>query len=316
MTAMAPLRWRKLGRIFTTAGDRPWNRSHAQVPTALLMNERIRVFYSTRDTANRTSTSFFDVAAADPTRVLHVHDAPVLEPGPPGAFDDCGAMASAIVRAGDRAYLYYIGWNVRATVPFHNSIGLAVGGPDAANFVRFSAGPLLDRSADDPYFCTTPEVRQDAAGAWVMWYASGTEWRDIGGRMEPLYAIKHATSADGIEWRRSGGMAIDFASANEGGLVRPAVVAAADGHRMWYSRRSWRDYRGGAASAYRIGYAESADGVRWSRRDDDAGITVGVNGWDADMIEYPNVVATGSRLYLFYNGNDFGRTGIGAAVAE
>lgn len=313
---LTPMRWRKLGRIFTAAGDRPWNRSHAQVPTALLMNERIRVFYSTRDAANRTSTSFFDVSARDPTRVLHVHDGPVLEPGRPGAFDDCGAMASAIVRVANGTRLYYLGWNVRTTVPFHNSIGLAVGDHDAATFERFSAGPLVDRSVVDPYFCTTPDVMAGAAGPWRMWYASGTEWREIDGRMEPLYAIKYATSDDGIAWRRDGRIAIGFDSADEGGLVRPSVLASADGYRMWYARRSWRDYRGSAASSYRIGYAESADGVRWSRRDDDAGISVGVDGWDSDMIEYPNVVAAEGRLYLFYNGNDFGRTGIGAAVAE
>jgi hypothetical protein len=38
--------------------------------------------------------------------------------------------------------------------------------------------------------------------------------------------------------------------------------------------------------------------------------------WDAEMIAYPHVVDVGERRWLLYNGNGYGRTGIGAAVME
>jgi predicted GH43/DUF377 family glycosyl hydrolase len=148
-----------------------------------------------------------------------------------------------------------------------------------------------------------------------MWYSSGTEWRQSGSRLESLYHIKYATSENGIEWRREGVVAIDFNSDMEGGLVRPAVLQTEGGFRMWYSRRSWHDYRGGESS-YRIGYGESRDGHRWRRLDESAGIDVSDAGWDAEMIEYPNVVGADGKIYLFYNGNGFGSTGIGVAIAE
>ena len=310
---MQPIRWRKLGQIFRSAGDRFWNRTHAQVPTALVMNDRIRIFYSSRDAENRSFTSFFDVKARDPTRVVSVHERPVLCPGLPGAFDDCGVMPSAILQEGAETFLYYIGWNVRNTVPFHNSIGLAVSCDNAVTFKRATVGPILDRCPIDPYFCTNAHVRR--SGCWQMWYSSGTEWRQSGPRLESLYHIKYATSENGIDWRREGIVAIDFDSDMEGGLVRPAVMEAESGFRMWYSRRSWRDYRGGASS-YRIGYAESSDGHRWQRLDAAAGIDVSDTGWDSEMIEYPNVVLADGKLYLFYNGNGFGSTGIGVAIGE
>jgi hypothetical protein len=310
---MRGVRWRKLGRIFCVDGDRTWNKSHAQVPTAMLMNERIRIYYSTRDAANRTSTSFFDVSTADPTRVLWVHNAPLLKPGAHGSFDDCGAMASAVVREGAETLLYYVGWNVRNTVPFHNSIGVAISRDDALTFSRSFAGPILDRCRVDPYFCTTAHVRR--TGTWQMWYSSGTEWRQSGSRLEPLYHIKYATSENGIDWDREGSIAIDFNADEEGGLVRPTVMYFEGGYRMWYSRRSWHDYRGGNSS-YRIGYAESADGLRWQRRDEAACIDVSDMGWDSEMIEYPCVVRCDGKLYLFYNGNGFGSTGIGVAIGE
>jgi hypothetical protein len=74
---------------------------------------------------------------------------------------------------------------------------------------------------------------------------------------------------------------------------------------MWYSCRG---------DAYRIGYAESSDGLRWERLDASAGIGVSARGWDAASIEYPAVIRTAGREWMFYNGNGYGRTGIGCAV--
>jgi hypothetical protein len=73
---------------------------------------------------------------------------------------------------------------------------------------------------------------------------------------------------------------------------------------MWYS------YRG---DRYRIGYAESNDGVVWTRLDESAGIDVTGGAWDGDMIEYPCVVDVAGRRLMLYNGNEYGRTGIGLA---
>jgi hypothetical protein len=76
---------------------------------------------------------------------------------------------------------------------------------------------------------------------------------------------------------------------------------------MWFSHKG---------DAYRIGYAESDEGVKWNRRDDLAGIDVSPSGWDSAMIEYACVFTHQGIRYMFYNGNDYGREGAGLAVAE
>ncbi len=76
---------------------------------------------------------------------------------------------------------------------------------------------------------------------------------------------------------------------------------------MWYSYRGHR---------YRIGYAESADGINWQRMDDAVGIDVSPTGWDSDMIEYPYVFDHGRRRYMLYNGDGYGKTGVGLAVLD
>lgn len=78
---------------------------------------------------------------------------------------------------------------------------------------------------------------------------------------------------------------------------------------MWYCHRG-RDY------GYRIGYAESADGREWMRRDEDAGIDVSPEGWDSEMIAYPFVFDHDGSRYMLYSGNGFGRDGMGLAVLE
>ena len=67
---------------------------------------------------------------------------------------------------------------------------------------------------------------------------------------------------------------------------------------------------------YRLGYAESADGVRWERLDHLAGMERSDEGWDSVMIAYPFVYEHRGVKHLLYNGNGFGETGIGYAVLD
>lgn len=76
---------------------------------------------------------------------------------------------------------------------------------------------------------------------------------------------------------------------------------------MWYSRRG---------TSYRIGYAESADGLSWRRLDHQDGIEVSDSGWDSEMIAYAYVFDAEGERYMLYNGNGYGATGIGLAVLE
>ncbi len=44
-------------------------------------------------------------------------------------------------------------------------------------------------------------------------------------------------------------------------------------------------------------------------------IDVSASGWDSEMVTYPAVIDDGARLHMFYNGNDYGRSGIGYATS-
>jgi predicted GH43/DUF377 family glycosyl hydrolase len=309
------MRWIKKGLIFRAAGQYDWMAHHTSVPFPdKISDDVLRIYFGPRDAQNRTRVAFVDVDADNPSKVLHVHDRPVLDLGKRGAFDDSGAMPTCIVNHGARKYLYYVGWNQGVSVPYRTAIGLAVSTDGGQTFERVFDGPVVDRSSLDPYFCLTGHVIVDN-GTWKLWYASTTGFVEVHGHPEPQYQIKYAESTDGRNWIRSNITCIEYKTPGEAN-GRPCVIKEKGRYRMWYCYRGTVDYRTDVAHSYRLGYAESADGLRWERLDHLIGIEPSADGWDSMMVAYPSVYEHRGRKYMLYAGNGFSETGFGYAVLE
>jgi hypothetical protein len=296
--------WRKLGLVIAPHPESSWMATHAMLPVPEARPEGLRLYVTGRDRngCGQVGHCLVDTTS-DPPHVRDVSKEPVIPAGPLGAFDDRGASASALVRTNGRSFLYYTGWTLGVTVPFYVYVGLAISDDNGHTFSKVSRAPILDRSDTDPFLTGHPAVLIEN-GLWRMWYASGSAWTTVNGAPRHYYHIKYAESTDGISWRRHGVVCVDYASPDEYALGRPWVVKDGSRYRMWFSHRG---------AAYRIGYAESLDGLTWERLDERAGIDVSSDGWDSEMIEYPCIVDDGPRALMFYNGNGFGRTGIGCA---
>ena len=309
------MRWTKRGVIFTAAHQYEWMAHHACVPVADKVDERtLRIYFGPRDRQGRTRTTFIEVDIDNPARILRVHDRPVLDLGKIGAFDDSGAMPSCIVNHDGAKYLLYIGWNQGVTVPYRNAVGLAASTDGGLTFERLFEGPIVDRTRFEPYFCASPFALIDE-GRWRLWYASSTGFVAVHGRQEPVYQIKYAESTDGREWVRPNITCIEYSFDGEAN-ARPCVFKEDGRYRMWYCYRGSVDYRTDKAQSYRLGYAESADGLGWERLDHLAGMERSDDGWDSVMIAYPFVYEHRGVKHMLYNGNGFGETGIGYAVLD
>ena len=304
--------WNKKGPVFCPDND-GWMASHATMPAAFVMPETIRVFFSSRNSDGKSEIGFVDVDRNDPTKVVYVHDQPVLSPGNLGTFDDSGVQPNCVLENDGRIYLYYLGWNPSISVMTRNNTGLAISEDGGTTFKRAFKGPVLDRTLDEPHYAHTPHVMKDGE-VWRAWYASGTEWASIEDRVEGLFHIKCAESADGIHWKRDNVSCIPPLHEMEVSC-KPSVIKQDGLYRMWFSVRGAKDFRGGENS-YRIGYADSKDGIQWERDDKRSGIDVTPDSWDSDMVCYCSIVEADDKFHMFYNGNGFGKTGFGYAVLE
>jgi hypothetical protein len=302
---MAVMNWKKLGRIYEPANVKPWMFSHAANCVAEHVKDDVfRVYFSSRDDKSRAHISYIEFEMISPFKITAVCNEPVLAPGEIGTFDDSGVSLSCIKTIGNKKYMYYLGWNLGVTVPWRNSIGLAILDERTGKYERYSKAPLLDRWHTDPFSISYPFVLEDN-GIYRMWYGSNLNW---GNKQEDMaHVIKYAESANALDWKREGKIALNFKDESEYAMSRPCVIKENGIYKMWYS------YRG---KAYRIGYAESTDAINWTRKDEEAGIDVSKEGWDSETVEYPFVFDHKGKRYMIYNGNSYGKTGFGLAVLE
>jgi len=296
--------WRKLGLLLEPPATGGWCSSHLMMPFAA-PSDPLLIWFSARDERGRSQTGRVRLRLDPEDPRPDFESEPVLELGQRGAFDDAGAIGSCVVEHEGRTYLYYVGMSLGVSVPFYSFIGCAVS-DDGDSFEKISEAPIVGRSSVDPLLAAGPWVIADE-GTWRMWYSSGTSW-DLDESGDPLhrYHVKYAESDDGIDWRPTGTVSVEYAG-DEHALARPCVIRDPDRYRMWFSHRG---------DAYRIGYAESGDGIRWRRGAGEAELERSEEGWDSEMIEYGFVFDHEGERYMLYNGNEYGRTGIGLAVLD
>jgi hypothetical protein len=277
--------------------------SHAANPTVqLLEGGFVRVYFSTRDSKKRShiGAAIFDLVPKP--QLLDLSPEPLVAPGATGLFDDSGVSMGCIVSKEETLLLYYVGWNLGTTVPWRNSIGLAISTDGAKTFKKRSLAPIMDRSSVDPYSLSYPWVLAGPE-TWRMWYGSNLRWGASERDMD--HVIKYAESDDGVNWRREGEISIPLSREGEYAIARPCVMCDNGVFRMWFAHRG---------DHYRLGYAESPDGSTWNR-DLRADLPeISSNGWDSQMVTYPCVFDWKGARYMLYNGNGYGRSGFGIAL--
>ncbi|WP_222930566.1 hypothetical protein [Synechococcus sp. BIOS-E4-1] len=298
----------KKGLIYQPDVLLPWQASHAALPTRLpLGGSRYRVFFSSRDVNNRAHVGSFDFDLATGV-TSNTSREPVLVPGNWGYFDCHGVQACSIAKSdnGD-LYLYYLGWNTAKQSPlFYAAIGLAISRDGGETFIKYSPAPILQRSRFDPWMVSGGTVIRQG-DEWLMYYLSGYKFEFTADGGLSWYDIKIARSQDGIEWTRSGEVALPLL-ADETNISRMTIDEHNGLYRAWFpvKRRN---------IGYRCGYAESMDGVTWTRKSEHC-LSVSESGWDSEAIDKMEVIRQDDRIYMLYNGNRFGFDGIGLAYSD
>jgi predicted GH43/DUF377 family glycosyl hydrolase len=283
--------------------------SHYAGPTFVEVGAsgKLVLYVTGRDALNRSRIGRVHAVIKEQEIVVErVDESPVFDIGGIGQFDESGVSYPWICDVGDRKFMYYVGWVAGGLARFQNFTGLAISEDGGETYHRYKKVPILDRTEDEPFGSGSCAV-YPRDGKFEMLYTAFEPWGLRHGKLQPSYNIKYAYSDDGLDWHREGDAAINFKDETEYVIGKPMPLLEGGVHKLWYS------YRG---EAYRIGYAESLNGHNYLRKDEEAGIEVSESGWDSEMIEYAFVFRSGTDLFMIYNGNQFGKTGLGWAIQE
>lgn len=298
------MRWERKGLIYCPNGERGWDNNSVLTPTPFLLNnDTIRVYGGFRDEEGRSRISYVDVDASDPSKIIRVHDKPVMQLGYEGTFDDNGMILGDVVRDGDAIRLYYVGFQLPQKAKFLAFTGMAISKDEGKTFTRHSEAPVMDRSDEGLYIRAIHGVLREN-NIWRVWYSAGGGWEIIGGNPFPRYEIRYAESKDGIHFKGEGALCL-APSDNEYRIGRSRVRKRNDGQYEMYFVASTKDKH------FFTGYATSPDGLSWTR--DDSLIDMGPpsGDWDSDECGYAAPIEAAGKSYLFYSGNGMGKTGFG-----
>lgn len=302
------MKWIKKGLIYQPDIALWWQQKYSILPTPIVLENVIRVFFSTtcKDLIGRIT--YIDLDKNNPSKIVSLPNDFIIESGEIGCFDENGLNPSSINLINNKWYLYYAGYQRHYSSPYSIFTGLLISN-NLNDFSRYSKIPILDRNEDEFSIRSAPTVIFDEK-IYKMWYVSNQDWINVPGeihknKLYPKYALKYAVSSDGIKWNVKQGY-VFLQNENEFGFGRPYIYKKDKTYYLFYSIRSFN-------KSYRIGHATSTDGINWIRDDENTGIDVSNEGWDSEMICYPAVIDVGDKTYMFYNGNNNGETGFGYA---
>ena len=293
-----------------------WMSTHAGPSFVKQISHSLLEIYVTgrsTDNKSRIGRAHVKISSDKTLKCIHIDDDPIFDIGNTGLFDESGVSYPWLVSDSRYEYMFYVGWSRSSTTGFQNFLGLAsrdLGSSDS-EFERVYKVPILDRCNDEPFgtgsCCVTRENNQ-----WVMIYTSFLGWEKDNKKSQfhknkqPSYLLKIATSTDLVNWKRLNKKAVEF-EGDEHIIGKPMYLL--DDNRkkaeLWFSVRG---------NAYRIGYASGKNIYNLKRVPMNEVVLSPppVNDeWDFETQEYAFVTNVNSRKLVFYNGNEYGKTGLG-----
>ncbi len=273
-----------------------WDDYRAAIPEVINVGSRYHMWYTGNDGTNYRigyATSF------DKVNWTKSPANPVLDLGPPGSWEDVHVHSPTVLYDGTTYHMWYSG---------SDGLNLRIGyatSTDKDNWTKVAANPVLDLGPpgswdDDHVYGAT--VLFDGT-TYHMWY------HGFDG-LNPR--IGYATSPDSIIWTKSGSNPVlDIGppgSWDDNSVSHPTVLYDGATYHLWYSAAD--------GSKIRIGYANSSDGLTWTKYAGNPVLDVGPPGsWEDNILHCPMVLYDGATYHMWYQGHDDSNYRIGYATS-
>jgi len=293
------MKWVKLGLIYEPKNKNEFIITHCANPLAFNLEKNIyRIFYNGRNKDNKSSISYFDFNI-ETLKIKEDFEGSFFNFQDDTFYSD-GISIGNIWEIEGKKFLNFMGWKAPKNKHWYGQIGYF----EFENNSLKNPKILLGINELDKISLSYPHIMYDN-NIYKMWYGSTVDWTSENGEM--IHVIKYATSIDCLKWDIHD-ICIPYKLNIQQAFSRPTVIKINNEYHMWYS------FRSGDGTPYRIGHCKSSNGIEWAV--EEPGIYCSENGWDSQMICYPFVFKHNDYFYLLYNGNDFGKTGIGIAKLE
>lgn len=284
----------------------------------MVLDKFVRIYFTTRE-LDKTGKYLGHVSFVDFDKkfqnILNVSRTTVIPLGRLGSFDEHGIFPLNILRHDGKIYGYTSGLSRRRSVPLETSIGLSFSSDEGLTFEKYGEGPIVSSSLKEPFLVCDAFVKV-FEGMFYMWYIYGKKWiKNPQNDQEPfrVYKISQATSKNGIDWMKDSKPIISNKIGKHECQALPTVLKIGTRYHMYFCYRYSTKFKNVKGRGYKLGYAFSDNLVNWIRDDKKAGIKLSKNGWDSDMMCYPHIFECDEKVFLLYNGNEFGRFGFGLA---
>ena len=294
--------WDRIGWIDPPVGLGEWCTSHLSLPFCIAKNaSELRVYFSSRDSDERSHVGWVDVQFnSESSLKTNFGTSPLVSPGGPGTFDEHGVSGSFFEIVNNSLRIWNFGWQRLSGKAWSNAIGLVEKSvydtePTVKNNLIVQSNEFENYGLAYPYLISQNSIRHLFYGAFDLYGVPSLN--------QPYsFVSKRAKIGKDLILSDRSRM-IDHLSGNSA-QSRPCIIRDGNGYRAWVSVKG---------EGYEIRSAYSEDLRNWKWSEERFGLRPsGMNG-ESHEVCYSHVVEiAGSRL-MFFNGDGFGKTGIGIA---
>jgi predicted GH43/DUF377 family glycosyl hydrolase len=283
-----------------------WDAGYTIIPRILYDGHIFRMWY---EGGTATATGVGYATSTDGVRWIK-HNAPVLSPGPSGAWDSSAITLGSIIWNGTLFLMSYSGSNT--TTVDTGAAGLATS-KDGISWTKYVSNPVLLTSGLDQQYLASPYVMAQGF-QFNMWYTGRNETNP---KSNLDSTILYATSLDDVKWIKWPSAVLtpssDPKAWDSSAVYAPSVIYDGTNFDLWYTGL------GQSLVSPQIGFATSPDGAIWTRSPLNPILSPGPPGsWDSASVEQPSVVQVGQNYMLYYDGYSSiagGRIGLASAPA-
>ena len=298
------IRYSRLGRIF---GPDSFASSQSPItytsnPVVIQMQNSIfRIYFNSRDSQNRSNVWSVDFDF-ESLKVIQNSLRVQIEIGiNTPKYCRAGISLGSDFSLDNQRYIGFMGWYLPDRAHWMGEIGrLEI--DEAYNLELIDGSPWIGISKEDPISLSYPAIHQTADGLDV-WYGSTHTWDAGNGEMLHLLERRRVTHEFGTE-KIAGILPFELGIAQA--FSRPAILNTDWGTLFSYSVR-------GNTDKYRIAFRSLNATYKSIQFGEPVSFLPSTEEWESEMVEYPYLVTYKGEVYMFYNGNRFGKSGVGLA---